>query len=507
MPPLSDGVHALFGRRCSARNVQITRKLTQKACKHSSDSKRLIRNSVWLRSPAYCKLLDSTIASLNTVHHSKRSALATALIVATTSATLSVKCFGFAEVARGALTLETEGRVTYDSYFLGAKKIGDDDYYASLRPQLRYVRKAGLAEIEAFGGVSIVRYDTYKEFDSEDINAGFRSQLPVSEGSRISGDVSLNYNESTTVDYTVLDRVPTRNASAQASLRYALGLKMALSDSINYSRTLRTQYSDQEVFGNDVSFSYADFLYGSTFSLSHGYTRTTSSGDNVLGADLDQHSNSVSGTLSHPLAGQLTGAFTYGYRILDRSQAESVTGQKRQEGSFFSATLNGPFLPPRYFPKLDSSMSLSYQESRSPGINDLGGKTLTGSIGLRWAARERTKLNFQANRSIDLAANDYSVENTNVSLGITESVGIAHQFSGNVGYTWQKFRGVDRKDNIFNASLTYNYSLSRYWSLGASYTYQKNDTNTNGPTLQPGFRTPYQNYERHTVSVYVTNTF
>lgn len=438
-----------------------------------------------------------------------RSAGTSALLAACAAALLPSSARAFTEFARGAVTLETEARLTYDSYFIGATKLGDDDYYATLTPQLKYARKAGLAEINAFAGLSLNRYDTYKQFNSEEFSAGFRSQLPVGAGSRISGDVNIGYNESTVIDYTVLDRIPTKSLFGSLNLRYQTGLKTSLADSLTYSDTSRHgAYSDQEAFGNNLSFTYGDFLEGTALSISHGYARTTSSGENALGAKLDQTSNSLSATLTRPIVGKLMGDATYGYRILHRSALENVVGQSRSSGSFFNVSLRGPFLSPIRFPKLESSASIAYEESRSPGINDLGQKTLTGDVRLSWDARERTRLSIRGSRTVDLAATDLSVENTDVAFTVSESIGLATHLDGQIGYTWRSFRGVSRDDHTLTASLTGRYSISRFWSAGAGYTYQKNDTSSNSPqAILALYRLRAADYERHVVSVFATNVF
>lgn len=461
-----------------------------------------------LESQADSNSVSPVYLSLNRFNHSMAAPLlARSALIAVLAASASVNCYGFTEFARGAVTLETEGRLTYDSYFIGARNPGDDDYYASLRPQLKYVRKAGLAQIDAYAAVDVIRYNTNTEFDSEDFSAGFHTELPVNEGSRISGDINVNYNESTTIDYSVMDRIPTKSLTGTLSLRYKLGLKTDLADSFSYARSNRTSYSDQETYSNDLSFGYSDFLHGTSLRLTHGYVSTTSSGNNIFGAELDQSSNSLSATLSRPIVGKLVGDVTYGYRVLDRSAKENTAGQTQIEGSFFSLNLRGPFLSERRFSKLQSSASLSYQESRSPGINDLGQKTLTGDIRLSWAARERTKVSLWANRSVDLAANDFSVEVTQANMSVTEEIGYATHVTGQLGYTWRSFRGVERRDETLDASLSAVRTLSRTWTTGVSYTYQDNSSNIDTVAPSGPFRSPVFDYQRHVISVFVSNVF
>jgi hypothetical protein len=431
---------------------------------------------------------------------SRRLAFPSALLLLSLPAS---HCFGFAEIARGALLLQTTAAATYDSYFIGTQT-NDSDFYLTLSPMLRYSRSAGLSEIKASAGTSINRYDKNSGLDSEDILANASITLPTVEGARLTGDASIGYSESTVVDLFVNDRVPTKSFTAGFNLDYKLGLKMSVSDSLSYSDTTRDIYSDQETFGNDLSFSYSDFLYDTTLTLSHGYTQTMSSGENYLGADLDQVSNSYSATLSRPLFGSVIGSATYGYRVLTRSAQETTIGQTDDQGSFFSIGIRGPFLPRTRFPKLTSSASLSYQESRSAGINDTGGKTLTGALGLSWAARERTDISIQASRNTELTATDLTAVNTNVSLGVTERIGLATILTGTIGYQWVDFRGIDRSDAILTGRLNASRTLSKHWSLAANYEYTNVKNDQTG--FQPG-RFSMRDYDRHLVSASVTNTF
>jgi Putative beta-barrel porin 2 len=430
-----------------------------------------------------------------------------AAALAALATTATTRSFGFAEVARGALTLETEGRLTYDSYFIGADNPNDDDYYLTLRPELHYDRKAGLGEISGFAGVSLMRYDKNTRYDSENFSAGIMAQLPADSGARLTGELNLGYTESTVVNFDVLDRIPTKAFHASLNARYQLGLKTSFADTLTYSQSHRKGYSDQDVFGNDLSFIYADFLRGTTLRLTHGYDRTTSSGENYLGAELDQTANSLSATLSRPILGPVIGQATYGYRVLKRSARENTIGQTKIKGAFFSLGLHGPFLPPSRFPKLESSASFTYQESPNPGINDVGQKTLTGDIRLAWQARERTRISTNATRTVDLSATDLSVENTIVGISVDQKVGIATTLGARVGYTWRSYRGVEREDETLDASVDARYQITKYWSAGASYTYQDNSTNAENLNSIPVYRMRALDFSRHLVSVYVTNVF
>ena len=64
----------------------------------------------------------------------------------------------------------------------------------------------------------------------------------------------------------------------------------------------------------------------------------------------------------------LHASISYGYRFLNRSAAETSSGTDGQSGSVFNASLDGPFLPQQYFPKITSQFSISYQDAATPGV-------------------------------------------------------------------------------------------------------------------------------------------
>jgi len=258
---------------------------------------------------------------------------------------------------------------------------------------------------------------------------------------------------------------------------------MSLADTLSFSNSGRQTYSDQKSLNNSVSYTYSNFLEETSLTLSHDYMQTTSSGDNIVNVPLDEHSNALNVSLSHPIVGPLVGSVTYGYRILDYSAQQSLNGTTRTEGSTFSANLTGPILPPSRFTKLESSASISYQQANSPGIGDNGGKSLTGNINLSWNARERTKVSLSASRSQDLSPNDFTVVNSQVNAGVTEELGSFTHVSGSLGYSWRKYRGIDRRDATFTGGLSASYSITRSWSASTSYQYQNNEAEGNAATL------------------------
>ncbi len=411
------------------------------------------------------------------------------------------------------ITLQTTATGTYDSYLIGTLD-GSDDFISTLRPQFNYTHKVGPTQLSAYAGVSFNRYATNTRFDSNDISFGVSSNLPLAEGSRLTGKGIESYTEATQIYPLLNDRVPTTSYQLNFGTSYRTSLKTTVSDTINYNRSERELYGNQTIFSNDLSFAYSDFLEDTNLRLSHGFTRTKSSASNyalwtydpsligdIPNSDLNQTANSFNLGLSRPLYGSIIGEASYGYVIVQRGSNETTSGETTQKSSIYGFTLTGPLLPPARFPKVESSASISYQQSLSPGINDSGSKAIVGSARLAWNARERTRISFGASRALSLGSNNFTVATTQANFTVSESIGLATTLNGNVSYNWRSYQGLDRDDNTFEAGTNLNHSLTKHWSLAASYAFQNSKV---GDSTTPSFeatRFRLQDYTRHIVAL------
>jgi len=198
----------------------------------------------------------------------------------------------------------------------------------------------------------------------------------------------------------------------------------------------------------------------------------------------------------------------YGYMIMHRSAKETdplITDNRTTDDRSSSISLNitGPLLPPERFPKVESSASISYQQSASRGINDSGNKSVVGDARLAWNARERTRLSLGVSRSQTLGSNNFSVANTAINAGVTENIGLATKLSGTASYTWRTYRGINRNDNVLDAGVALQHSLTQHWSVGGNYTFQNNNTNAPSSSFQAS-RFRLENYTRHVVSLTIS---
>jgi len=377
-------------------------------------------------------------------------------------------------VGRGEITLGASASGTYDSNIRG-RNGSSDDYYGTFAPRISYLRHAGKIEADASVSVSVLRYQDNTQFNSENVSGDV--SLRIAQKSNLSGSLTAAYNEGYVVDIDVNDRIKSASTTVSADGGLTTGPRTSLSFGGSYAKSDRVGASDQETFTGEAGFNYHGFLDDTTLSLSYSYTVATSSGQNLVGADLDQRSHSFSVSLSRALYRDVKGQLTYGYRMLDRSAAETASGQTQQNGGFVTASIDGPFLPRRMFPKIKSHASISYQDAQTPGVRDDGSKQVSGDIGLTWDARTNTSVSLNGGRSQRLSSTDLTVVSSNVRASVNQK--IRHNLSGSVGagYNSETYRGISRKDEVMSYDGSLSYSFARSWNSSVSYTYTSSSSN------------------------------
>lgn len=401
----------------------------------------------------------------------------------------------FAQIARGQLLLSTSATATYDSRVLGGIA-ENDDFYFTLNPRLLYSRDAAQIRTRAFAGVRINRYIDYSEFDSEDVESEVDFRIPAGTISQSAGGISFGYVEGRDVDYDVNRRIARKTFTSRIDFKIPTGLKTELEFDAGYSDERRQLVSDRESWDGAVAYRYRDFLYGTDLALRYRYLRTRTSGENMMAVGLDQHTDRYTIELSRPIYASIIGSLSYGYRVLDRSSRETLIGQTRDTGSIFTAEIRGPFLPESLFPKLQSSFSIAYQESETPGLNDTGKRSTVGSMDVKWSARERTALSFNARRGFELSSEDLTVETTSAQLGISQEIGYSLSADASVGYERRDYTNVGREDDVILSQVSAILRVSAPWSVRADYRYRQSSSNV-----------AIADYERHIAMLTATYVF
>jgi hypothetical protein len=399
-------------------------------------------------------------------------------------------------LGRGEVSPSVTANATYDSNVTAAHD-GPEDFLGTITPRLAYDRKAGVLEAQANLGVAFTRYVEQTRFDTDNVNADVSVRTTDAEVRHYSGSLSAAYTENSEANSDLNTRINSKTATFAGKGTFASGPRSTFGLTGNYADARRSVGSNQQDLTTEGVYDYQDFFYGNTLHLAANYEELHSSGENALGADLNQNSYLGSAGLIHSFFHDtLHAGLSYGYRILHRSAAETANRQTRQGSSVITANLDGPFLPARLFPKITSHFSIAYQDAATPGINDTSSKELTGSLTLAWQARQATRVSFAAQRGQRLSADDLTVVSSDVNLQVTQT--LRYDLSGvvGVGYNWSSYRGTARQDETtqFNAGLTYHFARS--WDSSLTYTF--NDTSsTNGRS----------DFSRHLVSLSLTYNF
>lgn len=409
--------------------------------------------------------------------------------------------FGFAEFARGGLLLSTSARASYDSRMFGGLGAADD-YIFTFHPRLIYKREAGQLKLNATAGLRVNRYLDFDELDSEDLVTSFELRLPESGPSLASGSFISRYDEHSEVNYDVNYRIREKTFSNRLAADIPVGLKTKILLGASHRDDQRNIFSDQQSWDGTAGVRYHDFLGGSALDIRYRHFEIETTGENPWGVPINQDSDSYTATFSRPIYHAVRGSITYGYRTLNRSEAEAATGlDPTSEGSIFSLGIHGPFLPESIFPKVDTSLSLGYEKNETPGINDSSSSSFVGSLHIGWNARERTRIRFDARRALELSVDDLTVETTRVSLGFDQSVGDFTTTSLSVGYEQRDYEHnlivtSDRKDDVLFLQASARYRITSTWSAAANYSLRDTDSSS-----------AIADYARHLVSLEATYTF
>lgn len=403
--------------------------------------------------------------------------------------------FGFADFARGELVLSTTGRVSYDSRALGGVS-DSSDYIYTLMPQLIFRRQAGEIKLDAMAGTRINRYQEFTQLNSEDFLGSVKFFLPQSSLTLASGTFETSYDEHNDVNYDVNRRVREKSFMSKLDAVLPMGLKMALLLDGSFRRDQRNHFSDQETRSGSVGFRYLNFLGGTSFDLRYRRLETETSGENAWNIPIDQQSDIFLATLSRPIFHEVRGSITYGYRVLHRSAAEVFGTGYSKGGSILMLDLVGPFLSPTAFPNLESSLSLGYQKSEAPGINERGGERFIGNMRLSWHPRDRTRLFVEARRTQELAITDTTVVATSANLGIRQEVGDFTTVTLSGGYENRDYKSLNRSDDVWVGDANIYYKIAHAWSAELSYRVRSADSTI-----------PTANYTRQIVSLSATYTF
>lgn len=351
-----------------------------------------------------------------------------ALAVAGTSVAFAWPAFGFFEVARGELILNTTAEMTHDSN-LFAQNDAESDLYLSLQPELQFLRQAGRGTIDARVGVNVTRFFDFSEENSEDFHAALDVTYPVTPSSPLSGGFFAGLTERTEVHDFLNARVKTEETAVGLDSIYRVSDRLGLRNNLAYTDTAVEGYSDIQTYSGTFGLQW---VYSEKLSYFTDYRlrRSQSDGDETLqGREVDNIDHAI----------------------------------------FFGAT--GALRP-----RINGTASIGYQQTDSRGSEPDRGLLVTAVI-LDWAWRPRTSLTLGASRDLDVSPTDETVESSEVSLGLQHEVDAKISLTGHVGYARRDFQSSGRLDNAILTGAGIRYIFTRYWNAGADFTLIFNSSN------------------------------
>lgn len=397
------------------------------------------------------------------------------LLVAVIGAVLTLPVWAGVPVGRGEITASATATVTHDSNVFGTPA-PISDWSGLLVPHVTYVRKAGRIEAEAGAGISFIRYLEQDQLDANNLDGSIILRLTEADFRKYSALLSAAYRESSELNTDLNERTNTRTTVYTGRSALVTGARSNAAISGTYTDSRRSSGSDQQVLNTEALYDYKDFFYGNSLRLIGAYDELRSSGDNAFDTPLDQNSYVISAGLGRYVYHEtVRGGISYGYRVLNRSAAEATDGVRTRSGYVIGASLEGPFLPARYFPKVTSLLSVSYQDAATPGIQDTGSKVLTGLLHLDWEARPLTNVSFAADRVQRLSADDVTVVQTTVRLGIEQTLRANLTGTLSAAYDWSSYGTFNREDKTAILSAGLRYKFARVWEarFASSFTSTK----------------------------------
>jgi hypothetical protein len=373
-------------------------------------------------------------------HKVTRTALGSGILAATLLLTSIQNGYGFAEIARGALTLDLEGRIIYDSNVSG-NAIGNttdlSDTLYSLRPTLRYERDAGRSDISAWFGLNFSRYQEFTDIDFNDFDVGFTISAPTAQGSRFAADLDFRYYQDTGSNQSLLRYVQTQRFNFTFNGSYLIGARTSLRFGAGY------RSEDPQDIINDPPLDYASSTYydvtlgvGYQFrsinTLFLDYRRRKSESDNQsdINSGRDYVSDALFLGISRPLGGKVHGSLSVGYQTTD-DRTEGAAGNDR----------------------------------------------FIMSANLSWAPRETTNLGLQIGRDLQISGLNTGYYNTYVTVTASQDIGQRFSLDGRLGYRWYDYES-DRDDKVLEAQIGLGYSYNSRLTGGIDYTYRDSNSNS-----------------------------
>lgn len=363
----------------------------------------------------------------------------------------SAQAFGFYEVARGELFLNTTLTGQYDTNIFGDNR-EESDFLFTLTPELQYLRNPGLTRMDLRAGVAITRFDDFTGENSEDPYVSLSLLFPTRDQAITSYNLDMSYRRLTQTNRDVTTR--------------------AQSDIYNVGGGVRYNYSPKFGVRGNAAFNKRDYR-NSDF------------------ADIDTYRGGIDGIYIY--SPKLETFVGYQFR---RTETSRVAAEKIDSNTHtVSVGATGQVLP-----KVEANVAVGVAR-RDFSRGDLSSETMLAISGsIDWAAAERTSLVLDASRDFDTAPNNQSKQETYVGLTLNQRLTEKATLSPFVSFTYADYTATNipggRTDEVWNLGSNLSYAFNTQASAVLRYSYTDSDSDLARAT-----------YERQFVSLSVLFSF
>ena len=233
-------------------------------------------------------------------------------------------------------------------------------------------------------------------------------------------------------------------------------------------------------YGNAI----ASYKLGEKLSVRSGFkwTGTTYIGGHSRTNYNDRQQYAIPLYLYYAVTEKLNAGFTAEYRYVDLKSSKNNRSKGKAPGYqqvwFLGLSADG-----HAWEKLSLSGRVGYTTSdysrRTVYSNNDRENSLGASITANYKATEKLSTSLTVNRDFEIGGAAEDILSTGVSLGAVYRITDFWAANASVGYTRDAYQDYDRDDDIYRFSVGASYAINDYTSAFASYSFSKNDSDSN----------------------------
>lgn len=319
------------------------------------------------------------------------------------------------ETQAGVFVVDATTLLEYNNnLFASATEIGD--WSVSLTPALRYQQDRGTLHMIAEVGGAFGRFMDYDDENYDDFRSRLELSYPHRENTRLNWSLSAGLNQQSAGNPDLTDRTRVTLANASAVVRYEYSEKFGVTVNSDYlDNHFRTSgYEDFVTWGVVADLLY---LYSEKLDLLVGYRYR------------DTHYDKSQQPRAHDHAFSFGASGELGAKVSGEAR---VGWQWRDAKDFYSDTESGLYY----------------------------------SLGLTWAAREKTTVSLTGQRDYSVSGASQSIQRTNLKVGLVHRFVEKFGVDLYIGWGDEAYSGNPaREDEVWMAGAGARYDINQYLGI------------------------------------------